>query len=668
MAEARDAKSKLMIVLFDEPESDITKALYPLPLLDFYNRGANHHVVQSIAPWGADETQAFLESKSITADAARIAEIATGRPGFIAELVEILVENDQISGNLSEVTLASLVPTSIDESELEVPDAPAEEGKRQYANADDASRVAYLAALMGQAFPSRLVADMGGFVPESIDDLIDAQDDLFAEVQFSKEMNTWIYRFKRGSWREGVLEANQDDEGLDLARRVGLFMERFLVPRGYGFIAKTARVYAENGAGARAANMRSVALTNDSPDAWGLCYDLSRYFDEVTWPDTLRKTLWMNLLDRMVNGGNVQVAEKVHLEATAWATEHAEEREFNAWLLFSGSRLDARRQDLYRARDRGNDALKLYEALENKARVAEVYTHLAMIEVQDGNLNAAMEKVSEALKAGQVETKDGKTGFIPGVLASSEHIRGLVNRRAGKLEEAAEHFKRANEVAGQSGLSALALDSGLSFGEALLAGRKVEEARDVLLRVVGIAKAVGNPQREHNATQLLSQAHGALKEFDQAIAAAGRTLQLSQQLKLQQSLPIDLYNLGFFHFAAGKPTEALVFLKQADQVADTLGDHPIVKELAYFKGMAHMQAGEKDAARSSLEKAVGLSEKHKDWNKLCSSLEHLGGLAEQSGDKPSAKAHLSKAVQLANAHDQLKDARKGLRKKLDAVS
>ena len=44
--------------------------------------------------------------------------------------------------------------------------------------------------------------------------------------------------------REGVIEANQNEEGIELARRVGMFMEQYLVPRGPGFIIKAARVYA----------------------------------------------------------------------------------------------------------------------------------------------------------------------------------------------------------------------------------------------------------------------------------------------------------------------------------------------------------------------------------------------------------------------------------------
>ena len=61
------------------------------------------------------------------------------------------------------------------------------------------------------------------------------------------------------------------------------------------------------------------------------------------------------------------------------------------WLLFSGSRMDFRRQDLYRARDRANDALTIFKAAEDKLKVAELQNHLAMIELADGKPEAALE-------------------------------------------------------------------------------------------------------------------------------------------------------------------------------------------------------------------------------------------------------------------------------------
>ncbi|MCB9691553.1 MAG: tetratricopeptide repeat protein [Alphaproteobacteria bacterium] len=665
-AEARERSVSLFVILHDEPDDEVSKSSHPMPLLDFYGRTETLHV-HDIAPWTEAEVTRYLDARGKSGNAARIATIAKGRPGFVAELVDILDEQGRLGGDLADVTLASLVPMSVDADEIDAPDAPPKEGERVHATEEHAGQVAFFAALLGTAFPSGLVADMGGFERESVDDLLDAMSDLFEEVQRSEELQSWIYRFTRGSWREGVLEANDTEEGHDLARRVGMFMERYLVPRGYGFIVKTARLYAEHQAYNRAALMRSLALSNDNPDIWGLAFDLTEYFDEIGWPDTLLRTVYMNLLDRMVGSGNLQTAERIHAKVTEWATKN-EDREMTAWLLYAGSRLDTRRQDLFRARDRAGDALKMYEALGNRGRMAEIHNHLAQVELNDGNPNAAMDQVNKAMAAGQIEGPDGQKGVLPAVFATGEHIRGLVLRRAGKPTEAAEHFRTANEVAGQAGISNVALEAGLAYGEALFASGNVREARDILERVLQIARALRNAPRERNAAELLAQAEGALRNFQKALPLAQRVLELTTALKYEQALPIDLYNLGFFHHMTNKPTEALTFFQQSESRLAGLGpNHPVVKELHYFKGLAHMRVGQLDAAKASLNAGLKPARDAKDWRKLCSALENLATIEQQQGNREVARKLLGDAIETAKSAD-LRDERRDLRKKLDALA
>jgi tetratricopeptide (TPR) repeat protein len=664
--EAAESGARLLVVLHDEAPSEVNDAVWPMPLLDlFERRGEDMFHTVTIDPWGVNEVQRYLDSKELKGDAARLAEIAGGRPGFVAELTDILTGQGLLAGDLGEVSFSSLVPTEVDESELDIPEAPPKEGERRHAGPNDLGQVAYFAALLGQAFPSGLVADMGGYDRDSVDDLIDAVDDLFEEVQFAEDLGTWIYKFARGSWREGILEQNDTDEGHELARRVGLFMERFLVPRGYGFIVKTARVYGEHGAADRARVMRSLALSNDHADVWGLSYDLVNYFDENEWPEVMVRTVYMNLLDRLVTAGPIQTAERVHEEVQRFADER-DDRELVAWLRYAGSRLDARRQDFYRARDRASQAIELYTALDNRVRVADIHNHLAAIELQDGKSEAALEQVQKALDMGQQEAPDGTKFVPPGIFAHAAHIRGLVARRAGKLPEAAEQFRRANEVAGQAGLGALALDAGLAYGESLLASRDMEKARDVLQRVRQIAAGMNNPARERSASELLAQAEGALRNYDEALKLAERTLQLSQQLQFEQVLPIDLYNIGFFNFVKDQHAEALKYFDQAESRVGSLGNHPVVKELYYFKGIAHLRLGHLDKAKDALQTGLEPAEKANDLAKMISALDMLAGIEEKQGHTEAARVLLNDALDRAQKAN-MKDARKTIRKRLDSL-
>jgi tetratricopeptide (TPR) repeat protein len=431
-------------------------------------------------------------------------------------------------------------------------------------------------------------------------------------------------------------------------------MERFLVPRGYGFLVKTMRLYAENDARDRAAMLRSVALGADQSIVWAMAQDLVGYFDEVKWPDVLRRTIYMNLLDRMVQSGDVAQTEGLYNDAMAWASTK-EDRTMTAWLLFAGSRLDYRRQDLYRARDRANDALKLYQGLDDKLKVAEVHNHLAMVELSDGNAAAAIEHVKEAETAAD----------LPAIRAHAAYVRGLVAKRDQKLQEAADHFQKANEIAGNAGQGPLALESGLHFGETLLMSNQHTKAADVLGRVIQIAKALQNPVRERAATALLGQCQAALRNFEAALQNATRTLELTRQLKFDRFEPIDLYNCGFFHIMLGRTTEGVALLKQAKEKAGG-ADATFKKELLYNLGTGLIGIGEKAQGEQNLMESLPLSQAAKDWRKVMAALETLATLSIERGNKDAAKQQLEQAIAAADAGG-LKEERKGLRRKLDEL-
>jgi len=651
--------TRLLTLLSMEPVDEAAKAWMSLPLLDMLNRRDADLAKLAISPWEGGDVDRYLASRSLSADGAALARIADGRPGFVAELVDWLVAEDRLGEDLSELTMAGVADTAPDADELEDDEEEAEpkegETKRKKATAADAERVAYLAALLGLSFPSGLLADMAGYDRDSVDDLLDATEDLYKELQFSQPLGTWIYQFHKALLRESVLVRHTSEEDRAIAQRVGMFIERFLAPRGYAYLIKAMRLYAESGAPNRAAVLRSNALSNDQPQVWAMAQDISRYFDKIEWPDPLRRTVYMQLLERMVQNGDVNQTEGLYNEAMGWATARTD-RPFQAWLLFAGSRLDLRRQDVYRSRDRANDAIKLYRALGDKGKEAEVRSHLAMVELQDGNPNAALDQV----RLGE------ELAPVPGIQAHAEYVRGLVARRDSKAAtQAIEHFRKANEVAGGANLAPLALESGLALGETLLASGQPSKAADVLTQVSRMGAQLRNPVRERAATALLAQAQAALKNFEAAIQAGSRVLQLTRELKFTRLEAVDLYNLAFFNLQVGHATEAVSLFRQARKGADAT-DANFQKELLFHLGVALVQIGERGEAERALSAALKPSNDAKDWRKVLEINKTLSDLAVARNDRKAARAFLETAVKAAEASDQ-KEERKALVRKLKQI-
>src|SRR5690606_17771761 len=112
---------------------------------------------------------------------------------------------------------------------------------------------------------------------------------------------------------------------------------------------------------------------------------------------------------------------------------------------------------------------------------------------------------------------------------------------------------------------------------------------------------------------------------------------------------------------------ALTFFRQAEQRVAQLGNHPVVKELYYFMGMAHLQTGDAEGARTALRNALRPAQEHKDFRKLVSSLGALADIEQQAGNTDAARKLLGAAMDFAKQAD-LREERKALRKKLDALA
>ena len=644
--------SKLLLVLETELAGEHGRTWMPGPWLDLLDRRADALQRMVIAPWGEEEVAAYLSSKGLSAHSpARIAEIAGGRPAYVAELVDVLAEKDQLGSDLDGETLSSLAPLDVDADELDEPAEKPAEGQRRHAGADDADRILYVCALLGLTFPSGLVADMAGYERDSVDDLLDACPGAVAELQFSKPLGTWVYQFKKAIWRQAVLDGHTTQDDRNVGQRVALFMERFLVPRGYEFLVKTLRMYAENGAMDRANALRGAALAADPPDVWSMTHDLLSYLSGVTWPDPMRRAVYSHLLDRMSQAGDPDQAERLYQEALKWATDH-NDPVMEGWVRFAGSRLDFRRQDLYRGRDRAKDALRVFTALGDKMKSAEAHNHLALIEFQDGSINAAMDHLRNALELANV----------PPIQANVEFIRGLIAQRGNKIPEASEHFRKANEVAGNIGMAPLALESGFKYGETLFLQRDFTKAADILLRVAQIAQSLRNGLRERSALALLTQCHGALRNHEAALQTASRTLQLSQELRLEQAMAADIFQVGFYNLQLGRPTEAISLFGKAKE--RTGSDNPgLLRELAFHTGVAALQIGEKGTAASALRDAANLARQTKEWRRAVQALENLAVVDVQRGDKTAARKHLEEALQAADL-GKLAEERKTIQKRM----
>lgn len=649
---------RVLVLVHDEPQGPLRDATTTRAWLELLDEPGHPMEDLALEPWGEPEVQAHLASRELDGDAAGIARVSSGLPSIVSNLADALQAHGQLAQVPADLTLAQVAPLNVDESELSPPSDPPAEGQPRHATAEDAPRVAFVCALLGHAFPSALVAEIGGFDRDSIDDLLDAMGDLFVEDRRDEQMNTWIYRFQHPVYRESLLARFSTDDDRQLARNVAGFLERFLAPRGVGFVQRAARIFAENDATQRAARLRAMALSMEAADVWGLAYEATRYFDESPWSDALRRTVSTTLLDHLAQRGDPKVAERVHTEVTAWATDK-DAADLQAWLLLNGSKLDLRRQDLYRSRDRARDALAMFEKLDDRQRQAEAHLQLASIALADNR--------NEALQASAVQQEGAEQAQVPPQVATQAFlVRGLVARRDNKLDEAIEAFEQANAIAGQTGQAASALDAGLNLGEALLAKGDADRARDVLGRMFNAARQIQAAVQERTAADLLARIEASRKNLDGALQLAQRALQISQQNNMQNALPFDLHRVGSLMLARNQAKEALPMFQQAARFIEGRSEHPLAREVWYAGGIAAARAGDAATAESWLGQAIPLLEKAGDAQRFVASADQLAQVHQSNDRGDQAIDLLERALAMAQKAG-LKDARRSLTKRLEQL-
>jgi len=648
-AKAKD--TKLMTILSSVP-LEANASWLCMPLQDVLKEEADKYSTLNLDAWNIGDVEQYLASKEYSFGMAeQIVALTNGRPGFIAELADSMQEDEALRTKVATATLAELYDLTPDADELDSDDEEVAENKRPKAKADDAAKIAYISSLLGMSFPSGIVADMLAFDRSSVDDIYDATDGIYKEVERSAPLNTWIYQFRKAMMRESVLARFQSEDDKRVAGNTGAFLERFLAPVGFGYVIKALHIYADAGVTQRADVMRNVALGADQPQVWNLARDIFRYFADASWSDQLMRSVYMNRCERMSRLGDVNPAEDMLKEALRWA-ESKEDETLRAFLNLSGSRLDARRNDLYRARERATSALEIYRKLDSAVNQAECLAQLALVEFNDGKLNASLDRVNQADALTDIPPLRGLTSFI----------RGLIAQKDNKQEDALKHFNLANQLAGQSGRGALALDAGMKMGEVLLQSRQFAQAADTLGQVQQIAQGIGAKAQERVVCAMRAQALASQQNFEAALTSAQRAFQISNELKDRNALPADLYNVGLFQLMLQRPSEAIAFLKEARRLANT-ANAGFMKEVLFHLGQAQYQLGERSSAAETLQEALRPTQETRDANRALAIYQVLGKIARDNNDVNRAETMYNNALTIAK-QVQNKEAQKVLKEQI----
>ena len=631
--EGRQRSAKVLLILHDHPASELRETLFPAPLLELYARHEEAIKSHTIAPWTEVETAQHLHSRALEADAGSLTSLGGGKPGFIIEAIEICQERALLGQALQGFDVSKLLPP--------IP-APvlseAREGERDHA-ASNPEQALFFAALLGQEFPLELVADMASFTRESTKALFDAMGDWVQPSEYSESLGAWIYTFTRGTWREAILANHQTEEGRELARKAGTFLDSTVSGLGFGFQPKIARILAENGAIEHAQRLIARALGNDPSDILAFVYELGKAYASLHWPLEIWRDLYKANIENLVQQQGVELLQLILAEAYSWAETH-QEAHFNAWLSLQSSQLASMLGQSVEASSRAANALQGFEQLQDEPGQAESLLQLAALAVGQDQLQQAVAYTTRALP---LLPPEPHSVHLLSLKARAEMVFGLVARTGQDFATAATHYGNAQQIAVAARNTQMVLSGGLSLAETHLASGDPQQALGMFAELADLAQRTGSALHERNACELAGTASAGLQQWEQAAEYASRTLALTRLLGMSDALPMDLYNQAFFLLASEKITESLPFFNEALPLLSGAGTHPVVKECLYFAAIAYLQSGEATQASRLFLQALTPIEQHQDWQKYIIALSTLGTLAQQAGNLTDARQYIERA-------------------------
>jgi tetratricopeptide (TPR) repeat protein len=594
----------------------------------------------------------------------QISTLCAGHPESLHEFLDALEEDETITwddegyslSDLEDVDLDVLVPMVREEDDGEEEQSEEALELQELMNSRLLEKVLHVAAVEGRQFTSSLIRTYLGAAEDEVDDALDAMPHIIEEGAYNETLGTWSYRFRYDFYRRWYLD--NPPEGTDLpevetiAAALGRIVLQSYAPATIEYVPRGARLFRAAGEARGARNLLAMAMGADRAELVEFAVELCAQYPDSPFPEGLERFLYCGSADRAVNTLAIEKAIEAVDRAASWA-KHAGDESSLAYVELLRCRLLVRQGQADEARAQGEKAAQQLLAAGDDVRAGETFNQLAMIALGTGQPKASETYLRQAKKA----------STIPPVMAHSQYIDGILNKRKGQQAKAAECFARSVELSTEAGNLLLGLEAMLGQAEcSLITGRGAEVA-PILERALEISRAVRNVPRERLAARLLCQAEAARGQLEAAFEMSCHALELTREIG-DGGEEGDLYHCGVFGTMAGKEQEGLDYLEAARAACEDDTKSGLLPEILFNIAQIKLKGEEYGAAQSALEQGLGLVQGGSDRGREIRFLESLGNLLSSRGEHSGAAARYKQAADRALG-PQAKELRRNLRKRIE---
>jgi tetratricopeptide (TPR) repeat protein len=318
-----------------------------------------------------------------------------------------------------------------------------------------------------------------------------------------------------------------------------------------------------------------------------------KLFEPPERPEGEDASQLLDMASRLADEGRLAEAESLFASAVVARTDVTAMTKYTRFLRRTG------RQDL--AHVMAARLLEVGRQTDDKKAQIEALSNIAILRRQEGNLNASLELLHEAIALADAMGEPGLSE-----LAFLHDNVGLTMRRQGRIREAIEEYKAALDI--RSGLDdPKGLASTLNnVGVLARQTGDIATAEEHHRSALEFFRQINYLRGEAITQGYLGEVFEAAGRLDEAEAAYLAALDLDERLKSHQGTSMNLCQLGRLALHRGNVDVAADYARRALDAGESFGNREGIAAAYHLFGQIGLARGDFELALGELETAVEL--------------------------------------------------------------
>jgi CHAT domain-containing protein/Tfp pilus assembly protein PilF len=280
-----------------------------------------------------------------------------------------------------------------------------------------------------------------------------------------------------------------------------------------------------------------------------------------------------------------------------------------------------RRSQFREAAQSWEQALKLYQEIEDRAGIANSLNNLGIVSRRLGNYEQAIDYYQRSLAIAE------EIGDRAGIASSLNNL-GVVSKNLGEYEEAMDYHQRSLAIREEIGDRAGVYRSLNNLGLVSQNLGNYKEARDYFQRALAINEEIGDRAGVSYVLHNLGAISESLGEYEKAMDYHQRSLAIAEEIGDHTRMSASLNNLGNIASRLGKYEEAMDFFFKSLTIAKQLEDRISMSEILNDIGIVLYQLGEYKKAIDYYQKSLIIKKATENEIGVSRTLNNLGSAYE----------------------------------------